>query len=125
MTAPASKIINEKFTQIESTITPIGETIILDSIDANRTHCFCGVQFFSDIAGEIPATPEEGFVKIDVQTLNTHPVWEAVPDNIIDGADPSTIGWDANTRTVRAIPDNISSIVGATHYKLVVTCNGT
>lgn len=125
MTAPAKKLINEKFTQIESEVVPVGDTITLESIDANRTHCFCGIQFFSDAAGEIPVTPTAGFILIKIQTLNTYPVWEIIPDNVIDADKPVTVGWDANTRTVKATPDDVATIVGATHYKLVVTCNGT
>ena len=125
MTEPANKIENEKFTQIESNITPVGDPIILDSIDANRTHCFAGVQFFSDEAGEIPATPTEGSILIKIQTLNTYPIWEIIPDNNIDAKAPTTIGWDANTRTVKATPDDVVVVDGATHYKLIVTCNGT
>ena len=123
MSSPALKRENKTFTQIESEVVPVGDEIILESIDANRTHCFCGVQFFSDAEGETSVAPTAGDIIIRVQTVNTYPAWEAIPVNILDGNRPFTTGWDANTRTVKATPD--IDIVGAEYYKLVVTCNGT
>ncbi|MCK5612905.1 hypothetical protein KAR91_64120 [Candidatus Pacearchaeota archaeon] len=123
MTKPALKRENKTFTQIESVITPVGEDIILDSIDANRTHCFCGLQFFSDAEGEISVVPTSGETLILIQTVNSYPAWEAVPKNIIKAQNPVTIDWAANTRTIQA--SSHIPIVGADFYKLIVTCNGT
>ena len=123
MTAPAVKNENKTFTRIESEVTSFDEEIVLESIDANRTHCFCGLQFFSDVEGKIPVTPTAGVSLIHVQTVNTFPVWEAIPINAINSAAPTTLNWSANTQTVRAKPH--VAIEGAAYYKLIVTCNGT
>jgi len=123
MTAPANKRENKTFTQIESEIVAVGEEIILDSIDANRTHCFCGLQFFSDTEGTISVTPTSGDFLILIQTVNSYPAWEPIPDNSVNGNKARTIEWAANTRTVKSTPSN--EVIGANFYRLIVTCNGT
>jgi len=123
MTTPALKRENKTFTQLESEITPVDTDIILDSIDANRTHCFCGVQFFSDAEGKVSVIPTSGETLILIQTVNSYPAWEPVPVNVVEANTPATIDWAANTRTVKASSHIV--IVGAEFYKLVVTCNGT
>ena len=119
----AARVVeNKTFTLIESIIVPIGDTIILDKIDAVKPHCFAGVQFFADAQGETQAVPGAGTVTVDVETINSTPIFEAVPSNVIQAATIATISWAANTQRVRAVPLGITV---ATHYRLVVTCNET
>ena len=118
----ARKLEQPEFTFLESDIVPVGDQIISDAPDATQPHCFAGVQFFDDAAGKVPAVPSSGTVTIAIETVNTQPIFEAVPANIIDVAAPLTVSWAANTKRVRATPD---SIAGATHYRLVVTANKT
>lgn len=122
MTVPKRVLENVDYTQIESEVVTIGTTILLDSIDAVKPHCFAGVQFFSDSEGLSSATPTAGTVQISINTVNTAPVFELPPVSIIDATSPSTINWSANTQRVAATP---SAIVGAAFYRLVVTTNKT
>lgn len=112
---------DKTYSLIESDVTPIGSVINLPGIDITKAHCFAGVQFFSDAAGETVATPTTGTVVISVVTLNT-----VIPENItsptIDASLPTTVSWASNTRRVLATPNGVDV---ATHYKLVVTCNET
>ncbi len=115
------KVEHPAFTLIEGDITPVGDTITVSAPDATQPHCFAGCQFFSDEIGT-PAVPSAGTVAITIETINTEPIFEAVPANVINADAPLTISWAANTKRVRATP---TGIVGATHYRLVVTANQT
>ncbi len=107
-------------TFVESPLTPVGDVITLTDLDMTRPHCFAGVQFFDDVEGLIPAVTSDGTVLIEIQTINSTPVYEDVVDGLILAAEPTTVTWSANTQTVRATP---SLITNAAFYKLVVTCN--
>ena len=113
---------DKTFTLIQSGIVAVASTIDLDGIDASKPHCFAGLQFFADAQGSAPAIPGAGTVSIDILTLNTTPVFEDPPGNIINATALGTISWAANTLNVRATPTGITV---ATHYRLVVTCNET
>ena len=113
---------NKTFTLIESDITAVANPIDLGRIDSNQPHCFVGVQFFADALGTTPATPGAGTVTITVRAINTSPLFEVIPDNVIDATDPDTKSWAANTDRVLATP---SGITVAAFYRLMVTCNGT
>ena len=115
------KIEHPNFTLLESDIVPVGDTITISAPDATQPHCFAGVRFFSDDTGT-PVVPSAGTVAITIETINTEPVFEAIPANVINADAPLTISWAANTKRVRATP---AGIVGATHYKLTVTANQT
>lgn len=108
------------FSLHESAVTSTGLPITLTDIDVGRPHCFAGVQFFSDAAGTVEATPTAGSLSITIQTLNTLPKFESPPDPNIIAASPTTVNWSANTKVVTITP---TGIVGALFYKLVVTCN--
>lgn len=105
-----------------SSVTAIGDVIILGGIDNIKPHCFVGVQFFGDSDGATEAIPTMGTVDIKIQSLNNAPRYEDPPLPQISAADPSTITWAANTMKVKATPTGIDI---ATHYRLVVTCNET
>lgn len=112
---------NKTMSFSESPIFAVNDIITLEDLDVVRPHCFAGVQFFSDSNGLVPVTPSAGLIEIYVQTVNSTPVFELVP-NHIEALTPTTISWAANTKGVRATP---SGIEGASYYKLVVTCNET
>ena len=116
------RIENATFSLLESDITLVNQPISLSGIDAVKPHCFAGIQFFEDPGGIIPAVAEAGTVTITVETVNTTPLLEAVPANVIQASSPTTISWGANTQRVLATP---SGIIGPTHYRLIVTCNET
>lgn len=119
--APGSRRGTNKIVSFsESAVVAVDITIILGDLDTVRPHCFAGVQFFSDPEGLVPVVPSTGSLLLEVQTVNSTPVFEAVPSNIIDASAPSTLSWAANTKAVRITP---SGVVGAVYYKLVVTCN--
>lgn len=123
MTKPAINRVQKKFTYIESEIVTVTTAITLDDIAADDPHCFVGVQFFSDSLGETSATPTVGSIDIAIQTVNTKPVFEALSDSKIYASAPVTLSWCANTEKVRATPS--VAIEGATHWRIVVTCNGS
>ncbi len=120
MSDGARRGANKTITFVESALTAVGDSVTISNLDITRPHCFAGVQFFDDAEGLISATASDGTVLIEVQTVNTTPVFESVVDNLISAAQPTTITWSANTQAVRAIP---SLITNAAFYKLVVTCN--
>ncbi len=120
MSDGARRGANKTITFAESALTAVGDVIIISDLDITRPHCFAGVQFFDDAEGLIPAVPSDGTVLIEVQTVNTTPVFESVVDNLISVVEPTTVTWSANTQVVRATP---SLITNAAFYKLVVTCN--
>lgn len=107
---------------VESDVFAVGSVITLDGLDTIKAHCFAGIQFFNDAAGTVVATPTAGTILIEIRTVNTTPVFETIPANTVDATAPATISWAANTQAVRATP---TGVVGATHYKLIVTCNET
>lgn len=113
---------NKIFSLVESDVTSIGTTIILDDLDLTRPHCFAGVQFFLDAAGLMPAVPTAGSVVVTAQTINSQPVYETVPGGVITASDPTTATWSGNTKAVKAIPSGVDV---ATHYKLILTFNET
>lgn len=113
---------NEILSLRESAVTPIGDAVTISDIEVFKPHCFAGVQFFSDAAGTTPAVAGAGTVVIKIQTVNTVPAFESIPDGVITAAAPTTLSWAANTLKVKAIP---AGLTVATHYKLVVTCNET
>ena len=113
---------NKTFTLIESDIVTIGSVINLGNIDTSKAHCFVGAKFFANADGDVQAIPDAGTITIEVETLNTSPVLEEIPDAIINAAAPCTRSWAANTRRVVATPDGITV---ASHYRIVVTCNET
>lgn len=114
---------NDTFTILTSDVTAIGSNIQIDEIDVVKTHCFCGVRFFADAAGAVEATPTAGTITITIKTVNTDPRFEdPISSNVITAATPDTIGWAANTRSVKAVQSGLDV---ATHYQLTVTCNET
>ncbi len=113
---------NKTFTLITSDIVDISTAIDLDNIDASKPHCFVGAQFYSDAQGAAVATPTAGTVSIEVETINTSPVLEPIPDPTIEASAPCTRSWAANTRRVVATPSGIDV---ATYYSIKVTCNET
>ncbi len=120
MTGGARRGANEAVKFVESAVVSVGTVINLSGLDITRLHCFAGVQFFSDAEGIIPVIPSAGIVRIEIQTINTAPVFELAADHTIVASLPTTLTWAANTQAIRAIP---IGVIGATHYKLVVTLN--
>ena len=91
-------------------------------VDSTKPHCFVGVQFFDDDQGATPATPSAGTVTISVKTLNSTPVPQSPDPDVIMADAPEDISFDGNADRVKAQP---AGIIGASFYKLVVTCNGS
>ena len=115
--------IKDTFTLTKSDIVAVSVTIDLDGIDSVKPHCFAGLQFFTGVPGSFTlATPGVGTVTITIQTINSVPVFEAIPSGVIDVTSYATVSWAANTVRVKAVP---SGLTVATHYRLVVTCNET
>lgn len=114
---------NPTYTYIESDIKPTDdEPITVPDLDITKPHCFVGAQFFNSIDDSIPAFPTAGLLEIDIQTVNNKPNFEPIGcDNQIKAKEPTTISWAGNTSAVRA--KIIEDVVGASHYRLVVTCN--
>lgn len=107
---------------IASDITPVADTILLENIDQSKPYCFAGLKFFNDSLGLTVASPSSGSADITIETINSSPRFEAPASNTITAATPTTVSWNAHTNRVLATP---SSIVGATHYQLVVSCSLT
>lgn len=107
------------FVVVTSDIAAVNSAIILTAIDAKRTHCQIGVQFFANAAGTVVATPALGTMTVEIETLNTTPVREALGSTISASA-PTTLSWIANTIKVKVTPSGVDV---ATHYRIVVTCN--
>jgi hypothetical protein len=122
MAGGARRGANKTVAFIESAVFAVGSIITLGELDITKPHCFAGVQFFSDAAGTIPVVPSAGTVLIEIQTVNTAPVFEPPLNNLITASAPSTVTWAANTQSVRATP---AGVTGTVYYKLVVTCNET
>lgn len=122
MTGGARRGANKTVTFIESAVFAVGSIITLGELDITKPHCFAGVQFFDDADGIIPASPSAGTVLIEIQTINTAPVFESALHNLITVNALTTVTWSSNTQAVKATP---TGVTGATHYKLVVTCNET
>lgn len=113
---------NKTFTTITSDIVAIGTPITLEGIDASRSHCHAGVQFFADALGAAPAIPTLGSIIIEIQTLASKPLFEVAIGSPIIVSNQETISWTANTITVRATPFDLDV---ATHYRLTIVCNET
>lgn len=111
---------NKTFSLHDSAVVEVDTEIILEGTDLGNPHCFAGVQFFSDADGETPVVPSAGEVVIKIKTINNTPNFEPIPVGVIDASDPSTLSWAANTTAVKATPTDVT---GATHYRLVVSCN--
>lgn len=122
MSGGARRGPNEILSFKESPVVTVSTEIILSSLDSVKPHCFLGVKFFSDAGGTTPAVPGAGTVTITIQTINSEPLFELPPDNLIDLTNQTTISWASNTKAVKAVP---SGVTVATHYKVVVTCNET
>ncbi len=126
MTAPAEKFERSTdlvgFVLIISPIVTVATPMDLEALHTGKPHCFIGVQFFNDALGVTPATPTAGTVVVTIRTINTTPNFEAPPSPTIDATAPKTVTWAANTLSALTTP---SGIVGATHYRSVVTCNET
>ncbi len=120
MAGGARRGANEAVKFVESEVVAVGTIITLSELDITKLRCFAGVQFFSDAEGTIPAIPSAGTVQIEIQTINTMPVFELAFDHVIIASAPTTVTWAANTQSVRATP---TGVTGVTHYKLVVTLN--
>lgn len=80
------------------------------------TRCFASVDFF---LGGVRVSPSSGTVTITVKTRNTDEFIDII-DNIILANSITVPNWSGNTIAVRSTP---ASIVGATDYRLTVTCN--
>ncbi len=95
--------------QYVSDVTAIASAITVDWIDPSKPHCFAGLQFFSDAAGETPVVPTAGSVAVAVVTVNSYPNSDSIEDSPIDisGAE-FTVSWDANTKSVTFTPTSIS-----------------
>lgn len=107
---------------VTSAIVTVGTEIVLDGIDSSKTHCFIGTQYFDDAAGTMVASPTGGKVTLAVETVNSAPVFEPFTGDIIAPAAIFTASVAANVNRVKATPLTIS---GATHWRIVVTCNDT
>ncbi len=113
---------NKSLAFFESETFAVGDIITLGELDITKPHCFAGVQFFSDAEGTLSVSPSAGTVLIEIQTVNTAPVFEPALNNLITVNAPTTVSWACNTQSVRATP---AGITGAAFYKLIVTCNET
>ncbi len=113
---------NKDFALVESVVVAVADTIDLTGLDSDFPHNFLGVQFFSDAAGLVPVTPGAGSGVVTVETINNENVFESIPDSTIDATAPSTVSWDANSKSVRIVPAGITT---ATHWKAVWTGNRT
>lgn len=114
---------NGPFTLYESDITVVSGVVVVAGLDVTKSHCFVGVQFFDDLEGTIPSVPTSGSVSFTIKTINSSPIFEPILGGFLDlltGTETTT--WSANTEAVKATP---ASIVGSTHYKVVVTCNNS
>jgi hypothetical protein len=126
MSKPASDTEAKGLHRLTSTIVPVGDTIDLDNIDAANPHYFAGLEFFADSHGDTPATPSAGTVTITARSINS-PNYMQNPSgstgvNVIDLTAYEDLAFEGNYQAVRVIP---SGIVGATHYRLNVSCNKT
>lgn len=122
MTTIAKRHQNKDFELVESAVVPVGTTIDLTGLAADFPHNFLGVQFFADAGGTTPATPGAGTAVITVETINNESTFETIPDSTITAATPTTVSWDANSKSVRIVPAGITI---ATHWKAVWTGNRT
>lgn len=122
MTDIAKRHKNKDFTLVESEVVAVADTIDLTGLAADYPHNFLGVQFFADAAGETPVTPGAGTAVVTVETINNENVFEAIPDSTIDATAPTTVSWDANSKSVKIVPTGITT---ATHWKAVWTGNRT
>lgn len=83
------------------------------------THCFIGVDYFSDELLTTSATPTAGTITFTVQTVNSDQ-FVPITNGTLNADTPEIKSFAANPRVVRATP---TGIVGATHYKVTVTAN--
>lgn len=112
-----------KYRSYQSDVVAVDTALTIDFIDPALPHNFVGFQFFSDAAGTTPVTPSSGTVDIGVGTINSYPEQDSVTAQQVDLADGDfTVSWAANTVNITATPD---SVVGASYWKMKVTCNLT
>ena len=93
---------------------------ILD-IDATKAHLYAGAQFFADVLGINPAFPTDGDIQIFWKNTASTPEFESTRDHVIAAKKPTTLTFDGNIMQVKA---NVARpIIGASHYRIVVTTN--
>jgi hypothetical protein len=84
-------------------------------------HHFVGVEFFSDSSGT-PATPSSGTYSITVETWELPGVFQSPLSNLVTAATPVSVNFSGAPTKIKFDPD---TIVGATHFRLIVNSNRT
>lgn len=107
-----------------SEIRPVASVLEIIGLPPDVNHCFLGIQFFADAAGEHRVIPEAGIGTVTIETVNNEGAHEAIPDNAITASSPTTVSWAANTLSVKVTPTSISG-GGVTHWKAIWTGNRT
>lgn len=110
------------YTKLSSVIVPVATTITLGDegyLDASMFDNTISAEFFSDADGT-STTASVGTVTVTVASVVNSGVFEAVTDNVITAATPTTVTWGMNTAKIKAVP---ASIAGATHWRVNVTLN--
>jgi len=87
--------------------------------NASDTHCFIGVNFYSDAALKIPVAATAGTIDLTVRTVNSS-TFQALDDGTINAATPELKSFSANPSLVRATP---TGILTAAFYEIIVTTN--
>lgn len=108
------------FTRMRSAIVSVTKAAVITELPFEIAHHFIGVQFFNDAEGDVRTDPTSGAIVVTIETVNNEGRYESPPDNIITANTPSTIGWGANTLSVKLDPDGIT---GATHWRAIYTGN--
>lgn len=117
-----TKVENDGLVVFKSDITAIAGVVTLSGLKASHPHCFVGVRFFSDAGGVTQVAPTAGVVALTAETINNEGVFEAFPGNSISASGPTTVGVDANLKSVRATPSAVSGNA-VSHYQLIVSQN--
>jgi hypothetical protein len=108
---------------IESPITPVATTIIIELVDPRRTHCFAGVVMWTDDTASTAAAPTAGKVVIEVMTTDNPQAWEAASGSPIEVliAKRRQVSFAGNAMQLRGVPSGITA--DATHWQIIMTCN--
>ena len=100
---------------------PVATTIDLAGLPS-LPNAQVGAQFFSDAAGETPATPGAGTVTVAVESVVHGQALVAPPGGgAIDATAGTSLSWEnLNVKRVNAAPAGVTT---ATHWRLVVVFN--
>ena len=98
-----------------------GGSLTIDlEVEETYRHCFAGIEFYSDANGNTSVLPSAGSITFSIRTANQPNGFQTFPSNVVDPTAPDQVNWAANTQLVRAV---ITGITGATHARMIATCN--